>query len=559
MGSATTDEQLWLITASSDTDPGARYLFDRKTKKLTLQYRSRENLNRDYLASMKAITYKSSDGLDIPAFLTLPKGVTPKNLPVVIFPHGGPWARDTWGYDTFAQLWANRGYAVLQPNFRGSTGYGKKFIDAGNKQWGDKMQDDLTWGVKYLVDQGIADPKRVGIMGGSYGGYATLAGVTFTPDLYAAAVDYVGPSNLITLLETIPPYWEAGRQLFYQRMGDPNTAEGKSQLNRQSPLNSAEKIKTPLLVVQGQNDPRVNKREADQIVIALRDRGFPVEYINAPDEGHGFQRPINNLAMVATAEKFFAKYLKGRYQEDVKPETMARLKEITVDVKTVTLPKKVEVTAAAPKPAKDLAAGTSSYKSSISVQGQTIPITNTTEIKEDGGNWIATDTAESPAFGKIVDISTIEKGTLVLKHRTINQGGVIVELDFKDGKASGTMTQGDKVTPISADLGGILFADGGGAFDVLARLPLAANYATTFRNFDVNKQKPTIRQLKVVGTESVTVAAGTFDAYKVESVSADNEADKQTLWIAKDSLKVLKINATIPSLGGAVLTSEMQK
>ncbi|MGH9957177.1 MAG: S9 family peptidase, partial [Pyrinomonadaceae bacterium] len=342
LGSSTKDERLWLLTAYSDTEPGERYLFDRQTKKLTLQYRVREKLNRDYLAPMKAVRFKSSDGLEIPAFLTLPKGVPAKNLPVVMHPHGGPWARDTWGYDTFAQFFANRGYAVLQPNFRGSTGYGKKFIDAGNKQWGDKMQDDITWGVKYLVAEGIADPKRVGIMGGSYGGYATLAGVTFTPDLYAAAVDYVGPSSLLTLLENIPPYWEAARQLFYQRMGDPTTPEGKAQLERQSPINHATKIKTPLLVVQGANDPRVTKRESDQIVIALRDRGFPVEYINAPDEGHGFARPINNMAMIASAEKFLAKFLNGRFQEDTKPEVATRLKEITVDVKTVTLPKIVE-------------------------------------------------------------------------------------------------------------------------------------------------------------------------------------------------------------------------
>src|SRR5438046_9030040 len=232
---------------------------------------------------MKAVRYKSSDGLEIPAYLTLPKGVAPKKLPVVAFPHGGPWGRDFWGYNAFAQFWANRGYAVLQPNFRGSTGYGKKFIDAGNKQWGDKMQDDITWGVKYLIAEGIADSKHVGIMGGSYGGYATRAGVTCTPDLYASAVDYVGPSTLITLLETLRPYWEAGRQLFYQRMGDPTTAEGKAQLERQSPHNSATKIKTTLPVVQGANDPRVNKREADQIVIALRDRGFTVEEINEPE------------------------------------------------------------------------------------------------------------------------------------------------------------------------------------------------------------------------------------------------------------------------------------
>lgn len=555
--SLTKDEQLSLISVHSDTEPGERYLFDRRTKKLTLQYRIREKLNRDQLAPMQAVKYKSSDGMEIPAYLTLPKGVDAKNLPTIIFPHGGPWARDDWGYGPFAQFWANRGYAVLQPNFRGSTGYGKKFIDAGNKQWGDKMQDDITWGVKYLVAQGIADPKRVGIMGGSYGGYATLAGVTFTPDLYAAAVDYVGPSNLNTLLETIPPYWEAGRQLFYQRMGDPTTPEGKAQLDRQSPLNSATKIKTPLLVVQGANDPRVNKREADQIVMALRDRGFPVEYIVAPDEGHGFQRPVNNMAMFSEAEKFFAKYLGGRYQEGATPEVAQRLKEITVDVKTVTVAKKIEAASAAPKPAGDLSAGKFNYKASIAAQGQTIPLTTTTEIKEDGGSWVATEIADTP-FGKIIEVAIIEKGTLIVKHRSLTQDAVVIELDFKGNKVTGTMTQSGQSKPIDLDLGGIVFADGGGAFDVLARLPLAANYSTTFRNFDVEKQKVQIKNLKVAGTESVTVAAGTFDAFKVEVVDADNDADKQTIWIAKDSHKVLKIVATIPSLGGAVMTSELQ-
>jgi dienelactone hydrolase len=418
------------------------------------------------------------------------------------------------------------------------------------------MQDDITWGVKYLVDQGIADGKKVGIMGGSYGGYATLAGVTFTPDLYAAAVDYVGPSSLITLLENIPPYWEAGRQLFYQRMGDPTTAEGKAQLERQSPINHAKKIKTPLLVVQGQNDPRVTKREADQIVIALRDRGFPVEYINAPDEGHGFARPVNNLAMVAAAEKFFSKYLNGRHQEDMQPETLARLKEITVDVKTVTLPRKVEVATAAPKPMGDLKPGVSSYKASIALGGQSIPLSTKTEIKEDGNNWQVTETADTPQ-GQIVDVSTIEKGSLVLKRRSVKQGPVAIELDFKDNKASGTMSMNGQAKPVLVDVGGIIFADGAGAFDVLGMLPLAANYTATFLNFDVQKQKPETKVMKVLGTESVTVPLGTFDAYKVEIVSAENEADKQTVWIAKDTHRVVKITATLPSLGGAVLTSEL--
>jgi len=335
--SSTADESKWIVLSSSDVDPGTTWLYDRKTKKLSTLYQFREKLPRKALAEMKPIKYPSSDGLMIPAYLTLPKGVEAKGLPLIVFPHGGPWARDGWGYNTYAQFLANRGYAVLSPNFRGSTGYGKKFLDAGNLEWGRKMQDDLTWGVKYLVGRGIADPKRVGIMGGSYGGYATLAGVTYTPDLYAAAVAIVAPSNLSTLLESIPPYWESARVVFYKRMGDPTTAEGKELLKERSPLTYVDKIKTPLMIVQGANDPRVNKRESDQIVIALRDRGFPIEYILAPDEGHGFARPVNNMAMLAAAERFLAQRLGGRFQESATPETTKRLKEITVDPKTVVI------------------------------------------------------------------------------------------------------------------------------------------------------------------------------------------------------------------------------
>lgn len=337
--SSASDERLWLVNANSDTEPGETHLFDRSTKKLTLQYRVREKLARESLAEMQPMRYKSSDGLEIPAFLTLPKGIPARNLPVVIVPHGGPWARDFWGYNSFAQFLANRGYAVLQPNFRGSTGYGKKFLDGGNNEWGQKMQDDVTWGARRLVAEGIADKQRVGIMGGSYGGYATLAGLAFTPDVYAAGVSIVGPSNLITLLNSIPPYWEPIRKLFHERMGDPGTPAGRAQLERQSPLNSAMKIKTPLLVIQGANDPRVKKSESDQIVVALRERGFPVEYLVAPDEGHGFARPVNSMSMFAAAEKFLARHLRGRFQEGMTPEVATRLKEITVDVKSVEMPK----------------------------------------------------------------------------------------------------------------------------------------------------------------------------------------------------------------------------
>jgi dipeptidyl aminopeptidase/acylaminoacyl peptidase len=334
-GATSNDENLWIVSAYSDTEPGVTYVWNRKSQRLTLQYRIRDELPRDALAQRKPYHYRSSDGLDIPAYLTLPKGLPAKNLPLIVHPHGGPWARDSFGYDTYAQFLSNRGYAVLQPNFRGSTSYGKKFLNAGNGEWGRKMQDDLTWGVKALVAAGIADPGRVGISGGSYGGYATLAGVAFTPNVYAAAVAIVAPSNLITLLDAIPPYWEAGRKQMYTRMADPTTPAGKALLIAESPLTQAKSIVTPLLVVQGKNDPRVNIRESDQIVAAVRDNGKPVEYLVAPDEGHGFARPINNLAMVTAMEGFFAQYLGGRNQKDVPPDVAAKLKDITVDPKTV--------------------------------------------------------------------------------------------------------------------------------------------------------------------------------------------------------------------------------
>jgi dipeptidyl aminopeptidase/acylaminoacyl peptidase len=557
LNSATLDEQTWLISASSDTEPGEIYLFDRKNHKLALQYKVREKLPRGALAEMKPVHYKSSDGLEIPAYLTLPRGVPAKNLPTIIFPHGGPWARDTWGYNGYAQFFANRGYAVLSMNFRGSTGYGKKFIDAGNKEWGRKMQDDITWGVKYLVDAGIADPKRVGIFGGSYGGYATLAGVAFTPDLYAAAVDLVGPSNLITLLDSIPPYWESIRQLFYQRMGNPTTPEGKALLVERSPLTSASKIKTPLLILQGLNDPRVNHAESEQIVIALRDRGFPVEYILIPDEGHGFARPVNNMASVMATEIFFAKYLGGRDQTDGTPEVMARLKEVTVDPKTVVLARKVDASSvSAPKTARDLEAGTYKYQAKIETGGQQVALSVSTTIAEDGGSWVATDVIDTPQ-GAVTEVSTMEKGTLIARKLSLKQGPVSVDVNFSGGKADGNMNMNGQDKPISVDLGGPLFADAAGSKQSIACLPLAEGFSATYRNFDVLKQKVKLMQLNVSGMESVTVPAGTFDAYKVEISSADGGDDKETLWIAKDSHKAVKESAVLASMGGAILTQEL--
>jgi dipeptidyl aminopeptidase/acylaminoacyl peptidase len=557
--STTNDERLLMVVASSDREPGERYLFDRNTKDLKFQYRAFDKLPRESLAPKKSISYKASDGLVIPAYLTLPVGVASKNLPLVVYPHGGPWARDAWGYDPISQFLANRGYAVLQPNFRSSTGYGKKFLNAGNNEWGQMMQEDLTAGVRYLVSQGTVDPKRVGIMGASYGGYATLAGVAFTPDVYAAGVSIVGPSNLITLQNSIPPYWESGRIILHERMGNPTTAAGRAQLERQSPLNSAGKIKAPLMVVQGANDPRVNRAESEQIVIALRDRGFPVEYILAPDEGHGFARPINNLVLFTSAEKFLAKHLGGRYQQSMTPAITARMAELTVDPKTVVLAKKVEVGSSAPKPTAGLVPGTATYKGSLSVQGQTIPMDVTRTVKDTAGSWVVNEATAMPMM-TVSDEATIDKGTLQLRKRVIHQGPAAVEVAFADNKATGKMTMNGQERPIAADLGGALFADGPGANDVVAALPLADGYTTSYRNFDVMGQKVRLRQLKVSGSEKVTVAAGAFDAWKVEITPADGgTGESVTLWVDKASRRVVRISTVFPEMNGATATAELVK
>jgi dipeptidyl aminopeptidase/acylaminoacyl peptidase len=555
--SETADETTWLINPHSDIEPGETFVFDRKARRLTFQYKIREKLSREALSPMRAIHYKSSDGLEIPAYLTSPKGMSGKNLPVLVIPHGGPWGRDYWGYNGLAQFFANRGYGVFMPNFRASTGYGKQFLNAGNGEWGRKMQDDITWGVKYLIAEGIADPKRVGILGGSYGGYATLAGVAFTPDLYRAAVDIVGPSNLLTLLEAIPPYWEAGRKIMYKRMADPGTPEGKAWMHERSPLYSAEKIKTPLMVVQGANDPRVNRGEAEQIVIALRDRGFPIEYILAPDEGHGFQRPVNNLAMFIAVEKFLALHLDGRYQEGGSEESVARLKEITVDPKTVVLSKKVNAASVGvPKTSGSLQAAVYKYQAKIVMGKQEIPLKMSTEIKEENGSWTAIDTMDTP-MGAAVDTTRLDRNSLVLIKRSLKQGPMAATFDFAGNKASGSITMGGKDKPVAADLGGALFADGPGAPQAIAALPLADGYSTSFRNFDTQKQKVKLIQLNVAGSESMTVPAGTFDTFKVELTSADGGADKMTLWIAKDSRKAVKFSQLMGQMGGATLTAEL--
>jgi len=305
-------DKTWLVAFTSDRGPVAYYAWDRAAGKGTFLFVHQPKLEGLKLAEMKSVTIKARDGLALHSFLTLPVGVEPRGLPMVLMVHGGPWGRDSWGYNPMAQWFANRGYACLMVNFRSSTGYGKAFLNAGNRQWGKTMHDDLLDACNWAVAQGYADPKKIAIFGGSYGGYAALAGATFTPEFFACAVDIVGPSNLKTLIGTIPPYWKPMRSLFDLRVGNVDDAKDAELIKAASPLFKADKIKRPLLIGQGANDPRVKQAESEQIVSAIEKNGGRVTYVLYPDEGHGFARPENRIDFNARAEAFLAESLGGR-------------------------------------------------------------------------------------------------------------------------------------------------------------------------------------------------------------------------------------------------------
>jgi dipeptidyl aminopeptidase/acylaminoacyl peptidase len=305
-------DNIWLISFATDDGPDAYYSYDRRTRAAKRLFSNRPKLEGLRLARMRPISYRSRDGLTVHGYLTVPAGVPAKDLPTVLLVHGGPQERDVWGFNPVVQWLANRGYAVLQVNFRGSSGYGRKFLIAGDREWAGKMHDDLIDGVNWIVSEGIADPKRIAIMGSSYGGYAALVGLTFTPDVFAAGVDGFGPSNLVTLLKSIPPYWAPIRARLIRRVGDPEKDE--QLLKSKSPLFFVDRIRSPLLIVQGANDPRVKRAESEQIVEAMRRAGKPVKYIVYADEGHGLERPENLLHFYAEVEKFLARHLGGRFE-----------------------------------------------------------------------------------------------------------------------------------------------------------------------------------------------------------------------------------------------------
>jgi dipeptidyl aminopeptidase/acylaminoacyl peptidase len=547
--SSTKDYSKFLVAVHGDKYASEAYYFDAKTRELILQYTPRPELKavEQHLAKMTPVRYPSSDGLEIPGYLTLPVGLDPKNLPVVVLVHGGPKGpRDEWGYDPEVQFLANRGYAVLQPNFRASGGYGKRFLNAGDLQWGKLMQDDITWGAKYLIEKGIADDKRIAIMGGSYGGYATLAGLAFTPDLYACGVDIVGPSNIFTLLDSIPAYWESGRAFLHGMVGDPETDEGKKRIQEASPLFSAEKIARPLLIIQGANDPRVKQAEADQIAIALRDRGHDVSYLLADDEGHGFAKPVNRMAMYAEAERFLAEKIGGRYDALMPEDVSKRLVELRVDISKVTYTKPSEKKAddALPEIKVQLKEGVENWDVKIAVQGQTIPMKAKRTYSKRDNNWVISEVI-SGGPGSMSNVGTYSPELKTLA-RTFQQGPMSMSAKFADGQIQ-VQTEAQKKT---LKFEGALLCDGPGQEAIVQGLPLKEGYVLVANLLDLASMKIDVVELKVEGIETIDATK----YLKVVISSVANPVQKTTMWLDPQTKQTRRFEQVLPEAGNAVLS-----
>ena len=567
ISSRTRDERLALISLSRDVDPATVFLYDSEAGTVEELYRVRPEIDPGQMAQMRPIRYTARDGLEIPGYLTVPNGVEPENLAVVALIHGGPWARDTWGFRSQVQFLANRGYAVFQPNFRASTGFGKEFLNAGNREWGDAMQDDITDGIQYLIDQGIADPNRVCIMGGSYGGYATLAGMVFTPELYACGVNIVGVSNIITLLNSIPTYWGPIRQMLTLRVGDPDTEEGRAQLERQSPINHVDSIQRPLLIVHGANDPRVRQSEADQIVVAMREAGLPVEYILAPDEGHGFAQRINRIAMQARIEQFLAQHLGGRYQPDMPDEVAERLAAITVDIDSVEMPElagELDTARTLPLPPVDpelLARGEFGYETTVELGGQEMKIEAERRIEEtelDERPVLQIVSTSATPMGEIRDELILQAGTLRPVSRTVDQAGATIEVAFDSRRVTGAIEAGGQTIPIDLELEAPIFAGESGLEAVLAALPLGEEYRTSVRVAEIGaQQRVRFFSVQVEGSETTQVPAGSFGTWKVSLRALDDEGGDQTVWLDQDGPRtVVRAEGRLPAqMGGAAYTT----
>ncbi len=566
VSSITADEKHWVISVSRDVDPGSVYLFNTITGKAELLYKSRPDLNSEYLSIVKPVTYKARDGMEIHAYLTLPNGLEAKNLPAVMFIHGGPWSRDMWGYNSIAQFLANRGYAVFQPNFRGSTGFGKKYLNAGNKQWGrGAMQFDISDGVNWLIKSGIADPQKIAIAGGSYGGYATLAGLAFTPDLYAAGFDIVGPSNIITLLKSIPPYWAPIKKIFDVRVGDMNNTKDLEMLNEASPLNYAKDIKAPLYVVQGANDPRVKKAESDQIVIALRNLNRPVEYMLAPDEGHGYAGLENRMAMFTAMEKFLAKYLGGRVQKYIKPDIEKRLQKISVDIDTVELAVKkpdagtmssiTSFDGTKIKPDKNY------YSMNIEIQGKNIQmdLSRIIEKMQSGDKNIIRVIDGITGMMNGADTLIVDANTLSPLSRSLKQGPTAVNLNFYRDSVSGIIDLGAQKLPVNIKYNEAILTEGAGVELALRTLPLKEGFNGAFQELDLMKGKTKKIFINVTGSEKLDTESGAFDTYRIELKPLEESEGNTVIWMDKVSSRMIKLEQTMGAqMGGGKIVMQIK-
>ncbi|RMF48153.1 MAG: S9 family peptidase [Bacteroidetes bacterium] len=537
LSSLTDDERYAIVAYTSDREPAQYFLWDAQKEALREIGRSHPTLPAEHLAERRPIQLRVRDGASIPAYLTLPKGVTPKNLPAVLLVHGGPWYRDYWGYDPFAQFLANRGYAVLQVNFRGSTGYGKAFLNAGNRQWGTgTMQHDLTDAVQQLVQEGTFDPRRIAIMGGSYGGYATLAGVTFTPELYACGVSIVGPSSILTLIRSVPPYWKPLIKIFYNRVGNPDDPADQERLKAQSPLYHVDRIRVPLLIVQGANDPRVKKQESDQIVAALHAKGYPVRYLLAPDEGHGFQKYENRMAMIVAIEQFLGERLGGRVQAEVPEKIARRLQELTVDPATVKPP--TPESAAVPTATLRLPLQ-KPYRSrwlyQVSIRGKQFTAKGTEEwtLLPQGG-WQFVESIESsdlPAL-RTADTTVLNAQGQMERYHRLQQGAEIT-LQRKDNKVEGSLRAMGQNLPIEAALEGTpLYPISGALRYYLASLPLQVGYSAKIPLLSLQQQKFTEARITVEGEEKILVAGQEKLCWRV---GIQAEGVQQTIWIEQST------------------------
>ncbi len=536
--SFTTDYQKLLLAVSSDDAATEVYFYDVKAYDLIIQYTPKPNLKEveQHLCPMTSIQYPSRDGLMISAYMTKPKQHTAES-PAIFLIHGGPKGpRDYWGYNGTVQFLANRGYTVVQPNFRASGGFGKEFLNAGDKQWGQLMQDDITYGVRYLIDKGIVPSDKVGIMGGSYGGYATLAGLAFTPEVYACGIDIVGPSNLFTLLDSIPPYWEAGRKWLYQMVGDPDTEDGQALLYKTSPLFSADQIDKPLLIVQGANDPRVKQAESDQIVIALRDKQHPVSYLCAEDEGHGFRKPLNKMAMYAEVEHFLHQHLGGRYQEEIEEDVQATLDKITVDINTV----EIADTSDIPWLDKfvphqfDWSSRIHQYNITLQAMGQEFHMKMDLNINGDNEHKTIT-THTSSQMGESSDKVTFDP-QFIPQHRTAKQADTSISIGYNSTEVKAAAS-GNSVK-LNADQ--VIHTDGISNILYIAAIGMRVDQSYRIKTFELATFK--------LKEQIINRLANTGDQEVYEIVSADDKKDISTYYVNATTRVIEKGIRAMPSM-----------